>query len=160
MYNTYTYYDPVADTTTTSTTTLQMNNVTALIILIVSLAAAILTFFLFVKMKNKPEGSFLARLHEFLNFRSIIIDGLIKFFYIFSAVSLSITSIWMMFQGFSYAPLYGLLVLVFGNLMVRVAYEFVMMLVGIWTNTTDIRRKVCERDEAKPAPKKVETKKD
>ena len=145
-YN-YVYSTDPYDVATSANNIMPMSDTTAVIILAVSLMVAILAFFLIVKVKNKPESSFMRKLHEYLNFRAIIIDDLIKFFYILSTVSLTITAFWMMFQKVNYAPLLGLAVLVFGNLAVRVFYEFIMLLVGIWTNTTDIRNKVCNSEK-------------
>ena len=147
--------DPYNNVATNVNDVMPMDDTTAVIILSVSLVVALLAFFLIV-------NGFLSWLREYLNFRAIIIDDLIKFFYILSSVSLTITAFWMMFQKVNYAPLVGLAVLVFGNLMVRVIYEFVMMLVGIWTNTTDIRDKVCNSEKVArlEIKKTVTTKKD
>lgn len=126
--------------TTTGSSAYALDNTWTIVIFIISLVVAVLGFFLIVKKKEKPQGAFMNFLREALNFRSLIIDDIIKFFYIFCTVSLTISSFVIMFQNVSNAPLVGLLLLTFGNVILRMFFELIMLLIGIWTNTSGIHK--------------------
>ncbi|MGD7407564.1 hypothetical protein ACQCP7_26170, partial [Ralstonia pseudosolanacearum] len=63
-----------------------------IIALIVALIITILVFVLIVEKKKAPRSRFVKWLREYLNFRSILISGIIKFVYLFLAVLLTIMS--------------------------------------------------------------------
>ncbi|MBQ5812220.1 hypothetical protein IIW29_01430, partial [Candidatus Saccharibacteria bacterium] len=85
----------------------------------VALIITIVLFVTIVKKKKAPRGRFLKWLREFLNFRSILISGIIKFVYLFLATLLTIGSIVIMFQGQGSEMLetviIGLIILIVGN---------------------------------------------
>lgn len=129
---------------------------------IVSFIIAIIVFVTIVEKKKAPRGKFLRWLREYLNFRSILIAGIIKFVYIFSAVLLTIMSVVVMCQGRDEMVLpmigIGLAILVFGNIFLRIMMEMTMAIISMWENTSDIRG-VLVKEEEKPEekePKKPE----
>ena len=95
-------------------------------------------------------------LREFLNFRSILIAGIIKFLYVFLAVVLTITSVIVMFQGRDDTALtmilIGLAMLIIGNILLRITMELTMAIISMWDNTSDIRGVLVKEDE-KPIEK-------
>lgn len=125
----------------------------AVVVPIVAFIITILMFVLVAERKKAPKNGFLRWLREFLNFRSILISGIIKFVYLFSAITLTILSFIVMTKGGNdsvlEAILAGLVILVFGNILLRVMMESIMIMIGLWKNTSDIRA-VIVRDDERP----------
>ena len=131
-----------------------------------SFVIACLVFVFLIQKKKAPRGRFMRWLREFLNFRSILIAGIIKFLYVFLAVVLTITSVIVMFQGRDDTVLtmilIGLVMLIVGNIVLRIILELVMAIISMWDNTSDIRG-VLVKEEEKPiekTPKEPEPKKE
>ena len=122
----------------------------------VALIITIVLFVTIVKKKKAPKGRFLKWLREFLNFRSIMISGIIKFLYVFLAVILTITSVIVMFQGRDDTVLTmiltGLAMLIIGNIVLRITMEMTMAIISMWDNTSDIRG-VLVKEEERPEEK-------
>ena len=123
---------------------------------IVSFIVAIIAFIFLVQKKKAPRGRFMKWLREYLNFRSILIAGIIKFLYIFLAVLLTIMSVVVMCQGRGDTVLVmiliGLAMMVFGNLFLRIMLELTMAIIMMWENTSDMRA-VMVKEEEKPEEK-------
>lgn len=156
-------YRTINTTTRSATVSTEptMDSTTALVILIVAFVVALLIFFLVARMKN-PESCFAKKVKSFLNFKSLIIDGIIEFLYIFMAIIVSASAIWVMFQfnTVNNSIIVGLIGLVVGNILLRVGFELVMLTVGLWQNTSDIYKLLEEkygmtRAEAKAAVKEL-----
>lgn len=118
---------------------------------IVAFVVAILLFVLVVQKKKAPRGRFMKWLREYLNFRSILISGIIKFVYIFLAVLLTIMSVVVMCQGRDETILpmigVGLAMMVFGNIFLRIMMELTMAIIMMWDNTSDIRGVLVKEEE-------------
>ncbi len=122
----------------------------ALVIACVSLVIALIVFFAFITSKKAPRGQFLRRVKEFLNFRKVWIAGIIKFVYLFLALSLTIGSIVLMFFGGANELkmiLLCLFLLVFGNVSLRIGFEMTMIFIGLWENTNDMRAVLVKKEE-------------
>ncbi len=121
------------------------------VVAIVSFIIAIITFFFLVQKKKAPKGRFMRWLREFLNFRSILIAGIIKFLYIFLAVLLTIMSIVVMCQGRDDMVLamilIGLAIMIFGNIFLRIMLELTMAIIMMWENTSDMRAALVKEEE-------------
>ncbi|MBR2641389.1 DUF4282 domain-containing protein [Candidatus Saccharibacteria bacterium] len=117
----------------------------------IALITAIVVFFFVVQRKKSFKGRFANWIKEFLNFRSILVAGIIKVLYIFFAVFLTIMSFIIMFQGKDDEVLpmilTGLASLIIGNILLRVMLELTMALIVVWENTSDIRLLLVKRDE-------------
>ncbi|MBR0372887.1 DUF4282 domain-containing protein [Candidatus Saccharibacteria bacterium] len=120
----------------------------------------IVVFITVVEKKKAPRSRFFKWLREFLNFRSTLISGLIKFVYLFLATTLTVIGIILMFSGqdemFLMMMGAGFAVIIFGNIFLRIFLELIMVSIGTWENTSDIRS-VLVKGEEKPeekAPKK------
>ena len=118
---------------------------------IIALITAILVFIFVIQRKKSFKGRFANWIKEFLNFRSILVAGIIKILYVFLAVFLTIMSIILMFQGKGDEVLpmilTGLASLIIGNILLRVMLELTMALIVVWENTSDIRLLLVKRDE-------------
>lgn len=104
---------------------------------ILAIVGGILVYFLFVKAKTDPKGKFLKWLKDFLAFKIMWIEPILKVIYY-------IATIFVVLNSFSFLALGGngvlmwLLTLVLGPIIIRVLYEATMMFIMIWRNTRDI----------------------
>ena len=101
---------------------------------IIALVGGILVHFLFVKSKNEPKGKFLIWLKEFLQFKVMWIETLMKIIYYIATIYVVLASFAMISTSF----LSFLLMLILGPILIRLAYEGLMMFIMIWRNTQDI----------------------
>ena len=101
---------------------------------IIALVGGILVHFLFVKGKNEPKGKFLKWLKDFLAFKIMWIETLLKVIYYIATIYVILAS----FSMISFSFLSFLLMLILGPVLVRLAYEGLMMFIMIWRNTQDI----------------------
>ena len=105
---------------------------------ILAIIGSIIAYFLFVRPEKKYPQKFVNWLRSFLNFNEMLIEPILKVTYIFFALFITLAS----FDAISESFLLFLLVLIFGNLIVRVIYEYSMILLGIWKNTKEINKKM------------------
>lgn len=133
--------------------------VTAVLFLI-ALAGGVCAYLLFVKNGEQPSHPFLVKLKEYLSFKTMIIEDLLKATYIIVAIFVTLYSLQIMF-GTSFIT--GLVMLIFLNIFVRIAHEASLVLLLIWRNTNDIKNKLHEKPEVVEVVKEVkpeETKKE
>ena len=110
----------------------------SIVSLILAIVGAIISYFLFVKPEKQYPNKFVNWLRSFLNFNEMLIEPILKVTYMFFAIFITLGS----FSLISYNFLAFLLTLVLGNLLIRVAYESIMMMVSIWKNTKEINKKM------------------
>ena len=111
----------------------KMNFVTNWMIVgtVVAVATAILLFFLFVNKKNAVKGIG-GKIKDFLSFKDMYIESLLKMFYIGSTVYIFFQAIATVVLG----DILGFFIELFlGPIICRAAYEFAMVIVKIWLNT-------------------------
>ena len=107
---------------------------------ILAIIGGILVYFLFVRSKTEPKGKFAKWLKDFLSFRIMWLEPILKVLYY-------IATIFVILFSFSFLALGGAGVLMFffclilGPVFVRITYEFTMMFIMIWRNTRDIAEK-------------------
>ncbi|MBQ3353048.1 DUF4282 domain-containing protein [Candidatus Saccharibacteria bacterium] len=120
-------------------------------LVVVAFLITVIVFVLLVKRKKPIKGRFLHWLREFLNFRSLLIAGLIKFAYLFLTISLTITGIVLMCLGRDDTVLpmilSGLAVIILGNIVLRLMMEGMMIMIGMWENTSDMRAVMVKNEE-------------
>ena len=108
-----------------------------LIAAILALIGGILLYFLFARPKTEPKGKFAKWLKDFLNFKIIWLEPILKTIYY-------IATIFIILFSFTFLSLGGIGVLLFfitlilGPVAVRVTYEVTMMFIMIWRNTKTI----------------------
>ena len=104
---------------------------------ILAVIGGILVYFLFVKAKTEPKGKFTKWLKDFLSFKIMWIEPILKVVYY-------IATIFVILFSFSFLALGGVgvlsffMCLIFGPIIVRLTYEMTMMFIMIWRNTRDI----------------------
>ena len=115
----------------------------AIVWIIISLIAALvgcfLVYFMFVKKEGKEKNKFLNWLKDFLRFDNMLIETILKIAYIFAAIFLTLFAFTFFALGFA-GFLMWLLTITFGNLLLRVIYEGMIIKVMIWKNTTEIKK--------------------
>jgi len=106
---------------------------------ILAIVGGILVYFLFVNAKTEPKGKFLKWLKDFLSFKIMWIEPILKVVYY-------VATIFIILNSFSFLGLGGagvlmwLATLVLGPIILRIAYEATMMFIMIWRNTRDIAK--------------------
>lgn len=109
-----------------------------IIALVISLAGCFIIYFLFVKKDVDTKSKFVLWLQEFLRFNKMLIEPILKIAYIFGALFITLGSFALI--GTNFLAFLGMLV--GGNLLLRIGYEFSMILIMLWKNTTEINKKV------------------
>ena len=112
-----------------------------LIALILSLVGCFLVYFLFVTKKEEPTQKFAAWLKELLSFNKMLVEPILKICYIFAALFTTLSSFAFIGQG-GFGFLMFILTITLGNLGVRVIYEFILIKIMVWKNTTEINKKL------------------
>lgn len=105
---------------------------------ILAIIGGILAYVLFINKNTKLENKFLIWLRDFLSFKNLLLETILKVTYVILAILVTLTSFNMIgvsFFGF-------LLYLVIGNVVLRIIYESSLMLLMIWKNTSEINKKM------------------
>ena len=108
-----------------------------IISIVLALVGGVVIYFLFIRSNKKFEG-FLKKLHEFLSFKMLLIEEILKVTYVVAAIYLTLSS----FGYISISFVWFLYVLVLGNIALRAGYELCMLLVRICQNTSEINSKL------------------
>lgn len=119
---------------TTTTGEMAAIGVWEIIAAVLALVGGVLVYFLFVNAKAEPKGKFLKWLKDFLAFRTMWIEPVLKVFYYIVTIFVILFSFSLIAVDF----LSFLGVLVLGPIIVRLGYEMMMMFIMIWRNTREI----------------------
>lgn len=143
MYNYYDYgssYNPYS--------TITSLNVLLIVSSIIAVLGAIALMILFLAKRNETKFTgFLGWLYDFLNFKNLFAEKLLKGIYLVSTIFITIFSLGYLFfidtgNNFGSKFLSFLLMLIIGNVVLRVVYEFMMLKLIICKNTTEINKKL------------------
>lgn len=118
-----------------------------IIAIVIAIAAGIMVYFMFVK-SDKPVSSNLQKLRDLLDFKTMLIEPVLKVVYI----TLTIFIVLFSFGLISTSFVAFLMTLIFGPLIIRITYELMMINIMIWKNTKEINENI------KPKNAKKETK--
>lgn len=122
------------------------SSVWLIVSIVLAIIGGILVYFLFLSKKNEGKFTgFLGWLYDFLSFKKMFLETLLKITYLILALYVTLSSfasIGSNFLGF-------LLTLVIGNIVVRVIYEFSLVLLVICRNTTEIAKNTSKKPEDK-----------
>ena len=106
--------------------------------IILAIIGGILAYVLFINKNNKLDNKFLVWLRDFLSFKNLLLETILKITYVILAIFITLSSFNMIginFLGF-------LLYLIIGNVILRIVYESSLMLLMIWKNTSEINKKM------------------
>ena len=110
-----------------------------LISLIISIAVAIIIYCVFMPKDNEKNiNGKLKNIYDFLHFKKFYIEEFLKLAYIFSAIFLTIMAFTTLTTSFGVF----FFLIVFGNILLRISYELVMMMYRIYQNTQEINKKM------------------
>ena len=113
-----------------------------------------LYFTVFGKANEEKYTGFMKWLYEFVTFKKMMLESLLRVLYIIVAIYITLASFALIstsFVGF-------LAMLILGNLAARITFEFSLVLLTICKNTTEINSKT--KAEVKEVKPKKETKKE
>lgn len=133
----------------------------AMIWMIISLVLAIiggicLYFTVFSKANENKFTGFMKWLYDFVTFKKMMLESLLRVLYIIIAIYITLSSFALI--STSFVGFLGMLIL--GNLVARITFEFSLVLLTICKNTTEINSKMkSSAKEVKPIKKEDEEKK-
>ncbi len=131
------YYFPGAEEQITSTPSSSLS-IWAIVAFVIAIIGGIVLYYLFVNSDKKVNNKFLDICKNFLSFKKMLIEDILKIIYIVLAIFITLVSFEMITSSF-----FGfILTLVFGNLVLRVVFESALILIMIWKNTTEINKKI------------------
>ncbi len=121
--------------------------IVGVICLILAVFGGLFLFFWFLPRKNENKfKGFLGWLYKFLNFRTLLAESILRLIYIIIACFVSLYSFGFLFFtsggsiGGKLLAFLGILIL--GNALVRLIYEFFMIFLVICKNTSEINIKL------------------
>lgn len=113
---------------------------------VVAVIGGLVLYFTFLSRKNEGKyKGFLGWTYEFLNFKRFTIESFLKITYLMAAIFTTLGS----FAAISESFLTFLLILIGGNLLLRVMYEFSLVMLIICRNTIDINNKLIKKEDKK-----------
>lgn len=120
------------------------NAVWIIISLVLAIVGGLLIYFLFLNKKNEGKfKGFLGWMYDFLSFKKMFLEGLLKVTYLVLALYVTLASFALI--GVNFVAFLATLVL--GNVAVRVTYEFALLLLVICRNTTEIAKNAKKKEE-------------
>ena len=134
MYTTYSYDELVGPSSTTSMEVDGGAGIWMIIAAILAIIGGILVYFLFIKAKDDPKGKFLKWLKDFLAFKIMWIEPIMKVIYYIGTIFCILAS--FAFIGTSFLTF--VILLICGPILIRLTYEGIMMFIMIWRNTQNI----------------------
>lgn len=108
-----------------------------IISLVLAIGGGITLYIIFIKKGNKFKG-FLKWAHDFLNFKTLLLEDILKVSYLILALFITLYSFGLI--GTSVISFF--LVLIIGNLVLRIIYELSILIIKICKNTTEINNKL------------------
>lgn len=136
-YETLRLLNDLSKTGSSSTSGVEGAGIWLIIASILAVVGGILVYFLFVKAKAEPKNKFLKWLKDFLSFKVMWIEPILKVVYYIATISIVLNSFSFLALGGN-GVLMWLATLVLGPVILRVLYEATMMFIMIWRNTRDI----------------------
>lgn len=128
-----------ARNTITSSSALAGSAVWVIISLVLAIVGGIALYFTFLSKKNEGKFTgFLGWMYDFLTFKKMVIENILKILYLIVATFITLSS----FSVISSSFLAFLVYLVVGNLIARVCYELFLVILVICRNTTEINKKL------------------
>ena len=111
----------------------------SIIALIIAVVGGIALYFTFLNKKNDGKWTgFLGWLYNTLTFKNMIVETILKILYLVIAIFITLYSLGLIAVNIILAL--GLLVI--GNIILRVCYEFMLLAIITCRNTSDINSKL------------------
>lgn len=111
---------------------------------IIAVIGGIVLYFTFLARKNDGKfKGFLGWVYDFFSFKKFTIETILRLTYLILAIFITLAS----FASISTSPLAFLLIIILGNFVLRIVYEFSLIMLIICRNTTEINNKLNKKDE-------------
>ena len=146
-------YDYLLGETTNTVNKVAGTAVWTVIAFIIAIAAGIMIYFMFVK-DNKPVSEKLQKLKDLLDFKTILIEPILKIVYIIATVFIILFSFGLISLNF----VSFLMVLILGPIAIRIVYELMMINIMIWKNTKEINDNIKAKNNVLPKSTKTTNK--
>ena len=122
------------------------NSVWVIIAAVLAVVGGIVVYFTFLSKKNEGKFTgFLGWLYDFLTFKKMVIENILKILYLIIAAFITLSSFALISSSF----LAFLAYLLLGNLLVRIIYELFLVVLIICRNTTEINKKMGKSEVVK-----------
>ena len=108
-----------------------------IISIVIAIGGGIALYITFLRSDKKFTG-FIAKLKDFLNFKTLLLEDILKISYLILAIFITLYS----FGLIGTSVIAFLVTLIIGNLVLRISYELSMLLIKICRNTTEINDKM------------------
>jgi len=129
------------------------NAVWIIISAVVAVIGGIVLYFTFLNKSNDGKYTkFLGWMYDFLTFKKMCIEHVLKILYLILAIFITLGSFALISSSF----VAFLATLVIGNIVARLTYELMLLALVICRNTTEINEKLgggSKKAESKPAAK-------
>lgn len=146
-------YDYLLGETTNTVNKVAGTAVWTVIAFIIAIAAGIMIYFMFVK-DNKPVSENLQKLKDLLDFKTMLIEPILKIVYIIATVFIILFSFGLISLNF----VSFLMVLILGPIAIRIVYELMMINIMIWKNTKEINNNIKAKNNVLPKSTKTTNK--
>ena len=146
-------YDYLLGETTNTVNKVAGTAVWTVIAFIIAIAAGIMIYFMFVK-DNKPVSEKLQKLKDLLDFKTMLIEPILKIVYIIATVFIILFSFGLISLNF----VSFLMVLILGPIAIRIVYELMMINIIIWKNTKEINDNIKAKNNVLPKSTKTTNK--
>lgn len=114
-----------------------------IISMVLAVVGGIVLYFTFLKKDNEGKYTgFLGWMYDFLTFKKLTIESVLKILYLICALFITLSSFAMISVSF----LTFLVYFVVGNLVARISYELILVRLIICRNTTEINKKLDKKD--------------
>lgn len=108
--------------------------------ILVAIVGSLLINFLFLSPKNENRFSgFLGKLYDFLRFKVMFSELLLRLLYYSLAIMITVYSFILLFSG--QVGIFFLLI-IFGNILIRILFEFFLIKLVISRNVSEINKKL------------------
>lgn len=146
-------YDYLLGETTNTVNKVAGTAVWTVIAFVIAIAAGIMIYFMFVK-DNKPVSENLQKLKDLLDFKTMLIEPILKIVYIIATVFIILFSFGLISLNF----VSFLMVLILGPIAIRIVYELMMINIMIWKNTKEINDNIKAKNNVLPKSTKTTNK--
>ena len=122
---------------------------------VIAVMGGIVIYFMFLTKDNEKKLTGKAKLlYDFLSFKNLLAEVLLRVIYLIVAIYITLSSFALISTSFIAFLLY----LIVGNIVVRLLFEFALIILLICKNITEINSKMPQKDSSKAKPLKKEDK--
>lgn len=143
MYPNYGYGTTTRGLTSSMPSLNSGNSVWIIISLVLAIIGGIVLYFTFLAKKNETKyAGFAGWMYDFLTFKKMVIENILKILYLIIAIFITLSSFAMISSSFLAFIVY----LLVGNLVARIMYELFLVVLIICRNTTEISKKLEKKE--------------